>query len=253
MGRLIKVPEYNPHAPIQPAQSPDLLVQLLYEHRQIKRLWTELQRAHRQQVEGVYPPDAARLGHDTTQAGLARELVGALAEHDVVERKGLYPAAVRVMSEEWADNAIADHDQFRRRLDEVGGADLEDADVFAVFTEVLTRLIAHIDEEESIVFPIMRLVLSSQDLADSPYTAPPSRPPPPEMIDLTDHEGEMDRSGDAADHSPDADASRDVDGSLVVDGSLEDDGSPAVDASPGANGYGTNGSNGRIRRRLGRR
>src|SRR5215210_3492602 len=53
-------PEYARHATIKAV--PTLLDRLSFEHRQIKHLWVELQRAHNEQVFGRFAPDSQRIG-----------------------------------------------------------------------------------------------------------------------------------------------------------------------------------------------
>lgn len=180
---LMQLPEYTPHAATTPPSNPDLLDQLSFEHRQIQRLWSELQLAHRRHVEDVHRPQA-RLG-TPGQRELGRQIVQALAQHEALELELLYPTVGPVVGEAWAEHAKADHADIRELLDDLDGEDPEDERVFDVFVEVLTKAVAHIDEEERIIFPMLRAVLPSEQLIPSGQASGREPlPPHPDVIDL---------------------------------------------------------------------
>jgi len=192
--RSSQLPEYTRHVATTLPSSPDLLDQLSLEHRQIQELWADLERAHRHQIGAAQRPEVARLG-DTSQMELGRRIMEALAAHEADEMNLLYPAAARVMNDEWAEEAQAEHAELRELLGAVDGENPEDEGVFAIYDEVLRRIIAHIDEEEKVVFPIMRVVLAGEELVDP---RPPQRrathtphSAPPEVVELAAAEREM--------------------------------------------------------------
>ncbi|MEJ7764075.1 MAG: hemerythrin domain-containing protein [Acidimicrobiales bacterium] len=182
-----KLPEFVAHAATTPPDNPDLLERLSFEHSQIRRLWSELQLGHRRRLE---------------TENLARKIVTALAEHDALELQMLYPAVERVIGEELAHHATADHEEIRQLLDEVDGEDPTDELVYEAFETMMAKVMAHIEEEERIAFPMLRAILSSQelrDLGEPPHTADPSGPEG-EVIDLA----EAERQQDEAASSPNA-------------------------------------------------
>lgn len=186
--------EYSRHPAMRPKQDPDLLDELAYEHRHIERLWTELQRAHRYEAEGD-PADWARLGDADDQRELGRRLIEALAKHEAVEDGILYPAAGRVMTEEWVTHARTDHETIRDLLDEAHGQDPGEERVFALFSEALARVVAHIQEEEKILFPVMRVEVSRGELTHPGH--PEGRelmPGHPWVIDLAGAERDLEAS-----------------------------------------------------------
>lgn len=183
-----QLPESTLHTGITPPEDPDLLDLLSFEHRQIRRLWSELQLAHRRHVEEAHRP-AARLGL-TGQRELGRQIVEALTRHEAVELERLYPMAAEVVGDAWAEHARGDHADLRDFLDEVDGENPEDSGVFEIYTEVMAKLLAHITEEESIIFPMLRAVLPSQDLAGDAGLAGAPRPGP-EVVDLAGAEDEL--------------------------------------------------------------
>lgn len=151
MGRRSpsQLPEYVPHASAPP-DGDDLLGRLIFGHRQIEGLWSELQLAHRRHLN---------------QHELGRRVVRSLAEHDALELQLLYPAVARGIGDELADHARQDHEQIREMLDEVDGEDPADDLVFEAVTAIMGRVMAHIEEEEKITFPMLRAVLSDEELA----------------------------------------------------------------------------------------
>ena len=157
----MRAPEYKPFFAHQLPAAPDLLQRLSWEHRQVEKLWGDLQRLHRH--DGVR--HEARLGDDS-EAGIGRRLAEALADHEAAERAALHPAAARVMTPEWSSAATSEHAELRAALDELAGGDPADEAVFATFEQVMAHVLAHIQEEEQIVFPAMRVASPPGDLVN---------------------------------------------------------------------------------------
>lgn len=159
--RTLRVPEYEPFFASHLPKVPDLLQRLSWEHRQIEKLWKDLQRLHAH--DGFTPQP--RMGLDS-EAGVAQMLVQALADHEAAERAVLHPAAAKVMTPAWAEANLSEYDELEAMLEEVDGADPSDDDVFAVYERVFTQVMAHINEEEKIVFPVMRVSSPPADLVN---------------------------------------------------------------------------------------
>jgi len=119
-----QLPEFVAHQATTPPPEPDLLQHLSFEHRQIERLWSELQLGHRRHIETDYRPGTRLGGHG--QHELFRNIMNLLAEHEALELQMLYPAVRRVVGDEMADHATADHEEIRRLLDDVDGEDPTD-------------------------------------------------------------------------------------------------------------------------------
>lgn len=189
-----QLPEFVAHPATTPPSEPDLLDHLGFEHRQIERMWSELQLAHRRHLETEYQSGTLMGGHG--QHELFRSIVTMLAEHDALELELLYPAVRRVVGDEMADHAISDHEELRNLLDDVDGEDPTNEIVFQGFTAIMTKLLAHIDEEERISFPMLRAILSSQELKD--LGAPPRRSkasaPKDDVLDLAAAEREQEEA-----------------------------------------------------------
>lgn len=180
-----QLPEFTAHAATTPPEDPDLIEQLVFEHRQVQRLWSELQLAHRRHVAAVHRPEA-RYGMNG-QRDLARQILQLLGEHESLETEALYPRTAPVLGDELVAHALADHAEIRDLLGEVEGEDPEDDGVFEILTEALTLVLAHFDEEERIIFPMLRAVLPGADLAK----AGPSARPGSEVVDVAAAERRM--------------------------------------------------------------
>ncbi len=176
------LPEFVAHPGATPPSAGDLLEHLSFEHRQIERLWSELQLAHARGLE--HRPGARHGGNG--QHDLARQIVTALAEHDACEVQLVYPTVGRVVGEQLAEHALADHEEIRLLLDRVDGADPGDEEVFLTFTTIMKKVLAHVEEEERIAFPMLRAVLTSEELADLGVPPPREQPAAPgvDVIDL---------------------------------------------------------------------
>jgi len=187
-----QLPEFVAHQATTPPPEPDLLQHLSFEHRQIERLWSELQLGHRRHIETDYRPGTRLGGHG--QHELFRNIMNLLAEHEALELQMLYPAVRRVVGDEMADHATADHEEIRRLLDDVDGEDPTDELVFQAFSTIMTKVLAHIDEEERISLPMLRAVLTSQeikDLGEPPRSAGAPAAPEADVIDLAAAEREQ--------------------------------------------------------------
>ncbi len=189
-----QLPEHVADPAATPPPEGDLLEHLSFEHRQIERLWSELQLAHLRHLDTEHRPGARYGGGG--QHELSRRIVTALAEHDAVELQLLYPVVGRVVGEELAEHALADHEEIRLLLDRVDGADPTDEHVFQTFTSIMKRVFAHIEEEERIAFPMLRAVLTDKEMADLGQPLPRDQPPAPgpgegDVIDLAAAEREQ--------------------------------------------------------------
>jgi hypothetical protein len=80
----------------------------------------------------------------------------------------------------------------------VDGENPEDEGAFAIYAEAMARLLAHIDEEESVIFPMLRTSVPAGELADPGPIERPQWPPHPDVIDLAAAEREAAGAGPAA-------------------------------------------------------
>lgn len=183
-----QLPGFTKHEATTPPENADLIEELSFQHRQIRRLWADLQLAHRRNLEEAHGPEAGYgiLG----QRELGRRLVRELAEHEALELEELYPVAAEVVGEVWAEHARADHAEVRDLLDEIDGENPQDEAVFDIFTQVLTKILAHLEEEEDIIFPMLRAVLSEEELA-APRSRHPAGAPRAPVIDIAQAERDL--------------------------------------------------------------
>jgi hemerythrin-like domain-containing protein len=190
-----KAPAYTAHSAVanSPPSGTDLLQRLVYEHREFRKLWEDMQRAHIRDQGLGHAVDEARLG-DANQFDLSQQILQALAEHEAIELELLYPAAARVMNDDWADHAREEHAEVRGLLESIEGRDPADEGVFEVFTTALNRIVAHMDDEDKVLFPIMRLVMTPDELIVDKHSAGITHVPPepvrtPEVyVDITDRQ-----------------------------------------------------------------
>jgi len=171
------LPEYVTHATAAPDDA-DLLGRLSFEHREIDRLWAQLQLSHRRRLDG--------------QHQLFRQIVTLLSEHEATELELLYPVVGDVVGEELAEHARHDHADICIALDDVDGCDPADDEVFAALSRLMTRVLAHFEEEERIAFPMLRAILPAEELAalGAGLLRPTRTGAEPEVIDLAAAERE---------------------------------------------------------------
>ena len=172
-----QLPEYVTHATARPEDG-DLLERLNFDHRNIERLWAQLQLAHRRRLDN--------------QHQLARQIVTALSEHEAIELELLYPVVGEVVGEELAEHARQDHADIGVALDEVDGCDPADDEVFTAWNKVMTRALAHFEEEERIAFSMLRAIMPAEKLAalGAGSFRPTRTAAEPEVIDLAAAERE---------------------------------------------------------------
>ena len=186
-----QLPEHVTHA-TAPPEGGDLLERLSFEHREIDRLWAQLQLAHRRRLDN--------------QHQLAGQIVTALSEHEATELELLYPVVGDVVGEELAEHARQDHADIRVALDDVDGCDPADDEVFAALGRVMTMVLAHFEEEERIAFPMLRAIMPAEELAalGAGSLRPTGIAAEPEVIDLAAAEREAAEAAEAApkDHKP---------------------------------------------------
>ena len=102
------------------------------------------------------------------------------------------------MGEELAYHSRADHEEVRELLDRVDGEDPSDETVFQAFTSIMGKALAHFEEEERIAFPMLRAVLTTQELEEMGRSARAQRPSPEgDVIDLAAAEPEQDEGAEA--------------------------------------------------------
>ncbi|MDD7965277.1 hemerythrin domain-containing protein [Actinomycetospora lemnae] len=162
----------TPQTPQSNEQSTDFIDLLSAEHREVERLFAELE---------------ARFGSSASEVeDTAREVVTRLVQHSVAEEVHLYPLVREVLDDgdALADREIAEHDDAERTMKRLEGLPAKSGDFWITY-RILTNLIAqHVGEEEQYLFPRLAAAVSKEHreeigrrLQSTEYTAP-TRPHP---------------------------------------------------------------------------
>ena len=148
--------------------APDMIALLTGQHRQVEKLWQELQSAHSQ--------------GGGQQSDIGQQIVTMLSKHDALETQLLYPELRDVADgdgERLSERSLDDHQRNRELLKQVDGRDFADEDVYSTMAECIVNTMAHVAEEESTIFPLLRqhcaadrLQELGQKMADKMDSAP---------------------------------------------------------------------------------
>jgi hemerythrin superfamily protein len=130
--------------------APDAIELLSSHHREVERIWTQLEAADR--------------GSDVARQ-LTTDIVKLLSQHDAVETQLLYPAVREVPGgDELADHSLEEHQRVRELLKEVDRGDVGDEGTFGRLVEAIQSVMGHVQEEEGVLFPRMRETLDADQL-----------------------------------------------------------------------------------------
>ena len=130
----------------------DIIEHLTDEHREVEAMWEQLQQLH-----AASSPDAAEV---------ARKIVKALTSHDAIELQLLYPALNRAGATELSDHGKDEHTEIRRLLADVDGKDPLDATTWTTLDTIIRKVKAHVEEEETVMFPKLRAAMDQQQLIE---------------------------------------------------------------------------------------
>jgi hemerythrin superfamily protein len=122
----------------------DAIELLISQHREVDTLWTEVQMLHREGSQA--------------QAAPAQEIVTKLSRHDAIETQFLYPELRKLddAGSELADHSLEEHQRIRELLRDVDGRDPRDESVYATLSQAVSAVMAHVQEEETQIFPLLR-------------------------------------------------------------------------------------------------
>lgn len=125
-----------------------------------------LERDHRN-VEGMFykyeqtqdPDERTRIAHD---------VVHELAVHGEIEELRFYPRMREVLEngDRLADEAISEHVEAKRTLNEIDSMTAHDDGFHERMTELMAEIRHHVEEEETVMLPAIREQLSAEELAD---------------------------------------------------------------------------------------
>lgn len=179
-----------------PKQSPDLIDVIISDHREVERVFTELE-------QGAVASERRK--------DLVNHVITELVRHSVAEEQYMYPAAREALpdGDEIADREIQEHAEAERVMKELEGIEATDPR----FEELLRTLMAdirhHIQDEESTLLPRLREACSEKQLRElgekivqakrraptRPHPAAPKTPPANRILDAG--AGMIDRMRDA--------------------------------------------------------
>lgn len=146
----------------------DAITVLTTDHRTVDGLFT--------QVEGQATPPQE----------VVDRIVKELSVHDAIEKEHLYPA-VRQRVEggaAQADHSIEEHDQVARLLLEIDRTRSGEPGLPGLLAELITTVRAHVQEEETGIFPSLRASVTQADLdalgetLEGAKASAPTRPHP---------------------------------------------------------------------------
>lgn len=137
----------------------DIIELLVGQHREVEQRWTALQDARL----------AGSAGSAGSHAELGRSIVALLSQHDALETQVLYPELRERAGDEGrrlAEHSLGEHRQVRELLARVDGKDPADEAVFTMFQECLAAVVAHVQEEEGRIFPLLRAEVDQDRLVE---------------------------------------------------------------------------------------
>ncbi len=124
---------------------PDPIEQLMYDHREVDKLFMQLE-----QAEG-------EVRREITDA-----IIGQLTVHGEVEEQAVYPVMREALpdGEERVQEAIAEHQEVKEILGQLESGDPDDPDVQSQVFALMTNVRHHVEEEENELLPKLREALS---------------------------------------------------------------------------------------------
>jgi hemerythrin superfamily protein len=133
----------------------DAIEMLKDDHRKVEKLFTQFEKADREDVE--------------TCAEIVEEACAALKVHAALEEELFYPAARATLDDEEAsllDEALVEHDTAKMLISRIEGLDPSDPMYAASFTVLAEYIKHHVKEEEGEIFPkVKKAKLDVEDLA----------------------------------------------------------------------------------------
>ncbi len=156
------MPEHHP--------DDDVIAELIVDHREVEELFAK--------IEGE---QSAEERQDTFE-----QIITELVRHAIAEESWLYPAVEDKLpnGKEIADKERADHQQVEELLKELEGEDPHAPESRPKVLQLVASLRAHIEDEESNLFPALRAHSTPEELRElgdkvrTTKKAAPTRPHP---------------------------------------------------------------------------
>lgn len=184
------------------SQQQDVVDILTHDHREVERMFAELESLHGQETE------QAR----TRRKDLTDQVTIELVRHSVAEEADVYPAVKKKVSETEAEHAKEEHAEAERTMKRLERLQPDDPKFEVELATLMHEIREHVAEEEGEMFPHMRQIFSPEELValgekvESTKKIAPTRPhpsapdePPGDKI-LGPVTGLLDRMRDAVTH-----------------------------------------------------
>ncbi|MGW0176350.1 hemerythrin domain-containing protein [Rhodococcus sp. NPDC003322] len=183
-------------------QQQDVIDILTHDHREVERMFAELEALHGQETE------QAR----TRRKDLTDQVTIELVRHSVAEEADVYPAVKKKVSESEAEHAKEEHKEAERTMKRLERLQPDDPTFEAELTTLMQEVREHVAEEEGEMFPHMRQIFSAEELVDlgekvestkklaptRPHPSAPDQPPGDKILGPVT--GLLDRMRDAVTH-----------------------------------------------------
>ncbi|HZM75435.1 MAG TPA: hemerythrin domain-containing protein [Candidatus Limnocylindrales bacterium] len=129
----------------------DLIDVLIKDHDELRELFDRLTDPH------LLPERSQEV---------ASVAIAELVRHSVAEEAYLYPTARQALDggEDLVRREIADHTRAEELMKDIEGVPVHDARFFKLISELATDVRAHIEEEETVLFPRMRVACDPNEL-----------------------------------------------------------------------------------------
>jgi len=130
---------------------PDLIDVLIKDHDELRELFAKLTDPH------LLPERSQEL---------SSVAIAELVRHAVAEEAYLYPTASQVLSggEDLVRREIADHTRAEKLMKELEGIPVHHTRYFKLISELAEEVSAHIEEEETVLFPQLRAACDAEEL-----------------------------------------------------------------------------------------
>ncbi|MCK9869497.1 hemerythrin domain-containing protein [Nocardiopsis dassonvillei] len=151
-------------------QKPDLIEVIISDHRQVERIFTEL--------EGPLSPEARKQ--------LTEHVITELVRHSVAEEQHMYPAARRVLDDgdRIADHELQEHAEAEQVMKDLEGLDADDPEFQRLLNTLISDIRHHVEDEEKDLLPRLRAACTPEELRElgakvvKAKEAAPTRPHP---------------------------------------------------------------------------
>lgn len=179
-----------------PKQSPDLIDVIIADHREVERVFTELE-------QGAIAPERRK--------ELVDHVIVELVRHSVAEEQHMYPAAREALpdGDQVVDHELQEHAEAERVMKDLEGLKPTDPRFEELLLTLMTDIRHHIQDEEANLLPRLREACSPQQLQElgdkvvsakrsaptRPHPTAPDKPPANRLLDAG--AGMIDRMRDA--------------------------------------------------------